>query len=453
MQVPFNFTPRDYQHKALAALDNGSVMNIWCWARRGGKDFTAFGYAVKRMVEKPMNVVIVWPTKKQGYDNFWTAIENDGFATLAHIPQQLIAHQTNSPTDMRVILKNGSTLTLLGATDPDALRGANAKLYIFSEFVDIDSTVLEVIRPVIAVNGGQIIIQSTPKIDGISGGTFKILFDRAIKLMGEGDTKQYASLVTAHEYLSDEILEELRQEAIAKYGNDFFWRQEYLCDWGQASSTSYYGAALQAMLEGGRIIPGIYDSKYPVYTAWDLGISDSTAIIFFQYINKKVYIIDYYETHDIGNEPIVRFVQSKPYNFMWHFFPHDGSVRDSDAITRIEKIRSYGLLNSSLLKREPVEDGIKRAVEHMPQTLMDAITTEELRRKLMLYKRKFNPFTGDYLGPEHKSESHAADATKYVYAAIEQEFDEKTGEFLYSPENQQTYYETDTINVAGQYRF
>src|SRR6266704_2048460 len=108
MQIPVNFDPRDYQRTALAALDAGSIMNIWCWSRRGGKDFTAFGYAVKKMVERPMNVVLVFPTKQQGYESFWTNIENDGFKTIEHIPASLIASQTNSPSNMKIILKNGS---------------------------------------------------------------------------------------------------------------------------------------------------------------------------------------------------------------------------------------------------------------------------------------------------------------------------------------------------------
>lgn len=452
MHAPINFDPRWYQNEALTALDNGSVMNIWCWARRGGKDFTAFGYAVRKMVDTPMNVVLVWPTKKQGYDNFWTTIENDGMATLDHIPKSLVAQRTNSPSDMHITLKNGSTLTLLGATEADALRGANAKIYIFSEFVDINGEALDVIRPIIAVNGGQIILQSTPKIDGISGGTFKILFDRAIKLMGEGDITQYASMVTAKEYLTEKILEDLRQETIAKNGNDFKWRQEYLCDWGQASSTSYYGAALAAMAERGLIGQVPYNRSYPVYTAWDLGMSDSTAITFFQYYGKQVYVIDYYETHDIGSKVIVEHVLAKPYNYGWHFLPHDGSVRDSDAIQRIQKMQDYGLIDSSLLRREPVEDGLTRAIENVIDARVNEGTTIELRRKLQLYKRKFNPLTGDYEGPEHKTESHAADSIRYVYTAIDQDFDAETGEFLYGPAMAQDTYETDSFTMPGQYR-
>jgi phage terminase large subunit len=460
MQVPLNFDPRDYQCEALAALDAGSTMNVWCWSRRGGKDFTAFGYAVKKMVESPMNVVLVFPTKEQGKRSFWNNTENDGFKTIEHIPAALVESRDNG--NMRIVLKNGSVFEVMGATDPDALRGANAKLYIFSEFVDIPSAALDVIRPIIAVNGGQIIVQSTPKIDGISGGTFKLLFDRAKK-----NPKSYASRITANRYLSVEALEEIRQDTIAKNGNDFWFKQEFMCDWGQASSTSYYGVILEAMEAGGKIGELAYNSKYPVYTAWDLGMSDSTAITFFQYYDKKVFIIDYYETHNIGLEPIVKFVMSKPYNMAWHFLPHDGTVRDSDAEQRLHKAQDYGLINSSTLKREPREDGIqrviggintiengvtKRVVGGLDDSFMSAVNTEDMRRKLMLYKRKFNGLTGDYLGPEHKTESHAADSIRYVWVAIDQEFDAKTGSFYYDPANAQSSYESDMVTTPQSYR-
>lgn len=450
MQIPLDYTPRPYQNEALTALDMGTVMNIWCWSRRGGKDYTGFAYAVKKMVERPMNIVIVWPTKKQGYDNFWTTVDNNGRPVLDGIPQSLIAQKTNSPTDMHITLKNGSTLALLGATDPEALRGANGFIYIFSEFVDIPGAALDVIRPIVAVNGGQIIIQSTPKIDGISGGTFKILFERALRIWATGDKSQYASRVTAEAYLNKKQLDDIRDETIAKNGNDFWFQQEFMCDWGQVSSSSYYGAVLSELAKRDKIGRYPYDPAFPAFSSWDYGMSDSTAIGFFQYIRKVPRVIDYYETHDIALSVTLDYVRSKPYNVMWHFFPHDLSVRDSDAIERMNKVLEV-LPNSSLLRREPKEDGIKRAVEKTMFTEFNEGTTEDLRRKLQIYKRKFNPLTGDYEGPEHKTESHAADEHRYMFAAIEQEFDTKSGLFLYSPDLQSSTYATDDLNVAPQY--
>lgn len=450
MQIPEHFSPRVYQVEALGALESMVEIAVLCWARRAGKDMTSFAYGVKKMVEMPMNVVLVFPTKDQGKTSFWENIENDGWKTIDHIPAALIARRDNS--NMRIILKNGSTFQVLGATDPEALRGANGKIYILSEFVDIMAGVMDVIRPITAVNGGQIIIISTPKIDGISGASFKMYFDRAMKIWTSGSKTQYASIVTADEYLTPEVLESLRQECIDKYGNDFLWRQEYKCDWGQVSASSYYGNALSLAEKRGRIGEFPYNPSHPVFTSWDLGMSDSTAITFFQYYRRKVRIIDYFETSNIGYNAIASFVKQKPYNYAWHFFPHDGSVREMDMSQRIQKYREEGLINSSLLRRESKDLGINRAVEGVPDTYFDEPTTADLRRKMLLYKRKFNPNTGDYIGPEHKTESHAADSVRYTYAAIEQFFKKETGEFLISPVSDGDTYESDLIATPAQFR-
>lgn len=453
MQVPLNFTPRDYQSEALAALDSGVTISIWCWARRGGKDFTAFAYAIKKMVETPMNVVIVWPTKKQGYDNFWESTDNDGLKPIDKVPKSLVAHYTSSESNMKIILKNGSVLTLMGASDANAiksLRGANAKLYIFSEFVDIDSNAYDVVRPIVANNGGQIIVQSTPKIDGISGATFHRMWKRARTIWKHGEKKtQFASVVRADHFLNAESLAELEAECIEKNGNNFMYMQEYMCDWGQVSTTSYYGEALMYLKKHDQIRELSYNDKHPVYTAWDLGTADSTAITFFQYINKCVYIIDYYETHSIGYEAIINFLKTKRYIYGWHFIPWDGNTREqSDATQRVEKLMQYGLTNVSVLTREGKEDGIRRAVEDIRKAVLSAGFTKLLREKLVKYSRKFNGITGDYEGPEHKTESHAADSVRYLFAAIAQFFDEVTGDFLFDVSAQATYESEDFMQPS-----
>lgn len=423
MQIPFHYEPRDYQLEFIRAMEDRRFA-VLEWARRAGKDMTCFAYAIMEMVKQPMNVVLVFPTKEQGYKAFWTNIENDGFKTIEHIPEQLIASQTNSKDDMTIVLKNGSTFQVLGATNAEALRGANGKIYILSEFVDIPSDVLGVIRPITAVNGGKIILQSTPKLDGISGGTFLRLFKAA-----EKDPTQYASKVYGTRYLSAKQLEVIRQDYIDQYGNDFLFRQEFMLDESAATATSYYGNLLSDMEKDGRIGMHPYDARYPVYTSWDLGMADSTAVLFWQYQNRKLNIIDAYETHDIGDSAIVEFVKSKPFNYAWHFFPHDGAKRDSDAVQRIEKIRKMGLTNSSLLRRTNKELGIKKFVELLKKdtTTFHKPMTESSIDKLKLYKRKFNQYTGDYEGPDHNTNSHTADAARYIAEAIDQEFSPVTG--------------------------
>lgn len=427
MEVPVHYVPRDYQLDFLQNIRNARIA-VLEWARRSGKTMTVFNYAVTRMVEETMTVVIVYPTMKQGFRNFWINVENDGFRTIEHIPACLIKSQSNTEDNMRIELKNGSVFMLLGATDAEALRGANGKIYLLDEFVDINSEVLGVIRPILALNGGQTIITSTPKITGVSGATF-------IRLRKEAEKQpdQFASKIDGHHYMTDEELEKVRQDYIVQYGDDFLFRQEFLLDEGAALATSYYGNLLDDMRKSHRIGIHPYDKNYPVYTAWDLGMSDSTALFFWQYYDKKCRIIDAYETHDVGDSGVVRFVQSKPYNYAWHFFPHDGAKRDSDAVTRIQKIRNLGLLNSSLLTRHNREDGIELVAELLldKNTTFHKPTTDWAVEKLAKYSRKYNELTGDYEGHDHKTESHIADAIRYTAEAIRQCFSDN-GDFLYA---------------------
>lgn len=418
MEVPQHFKARDYQAKFLknAPFYRFIVLE---WARRSGKDLSTFVYVIQRMVLEPMGVVIIYPTKTQGYNSFWNNVEDDGFRTIEHVPKEFIQSLYSTSDNMSMVLKNGSTLTLVGSTNnPESLRGQNTKIFLLPEFVDQPVGVLGIIRPITAVNGGQIIIQSTPKQDGISGGTFIKLLEAA-----EKDPTQYAQRVNGHAYMSDTQLEQTRKDYIVEYGNDFLFRQEFLLDEGQALATSYYGNSITAARDAGRVGNFPYNPSLPVYCTYDLGVSIS--MLFWQYENKKLNIIDAYETPDIGDEATIRYIQSKPYNYGWHFLPHDGSRGDDrDAIARIQHWREAGLVNASLLRKEGKEDGIRRAIAlfNQPTTTLHKPTTTDFLRKLSIYKRKFNSFTGDYEGPEHKSASHYADAFRYCNAAIEQGF-------------------------------
>jgi hypothetical protein len=437
MEIPLHRLPlRDYQKDFLTNVRNVRQA-VLVWARRGAKTYTVFvEHIIPRMVEETMNVVIVYPTAKQGHKNFWTNVENDGFKTLEHIPKDLIASQSNSEDDMRITLINGSTLFVIGATKPEALRGANGKIYFFDEFVDIPSGALGVVRPITNMNGGQIIITSTPKQDGISGGTFKRLYESAVKRKD-----QYASFVPGDRFMTQEQMDTIRQDYIDEYGNDFLYRQEVLLDWGQSSQTSYYGAALSKMQKEGRLGDHAYDGRHPVYTSWDLGSgAGTTAILFWQYFDKKLRIVDWHETHDIGDEAIAAFVQSKPYNIGWNFWPHDGARADSDIVSRLSKIRSYGLVNTSLLIRKGKEAGINRTVDLLNKegTTIHNPTCFGAVEKWKRYQKKFNEFTGDYEGPEHKTESHISDALRYCTEAIDQSFDKESGRCYHLADLKQT---------------
>lgn len=450
MQIPAHRLPlRDYQKEIVAAFNDPNIDELLLViARRGAKTTTTYSEGiVPELVKNVETAVAVYPTAKMGFDNFWTNIEDDGFRTLDHMPKGLLSPsgQSNSDDDMRQTLINGSIFRLLGATNVEALRGANGKIYWFDEFADQPIEAVNVVAPITERNKGKRIYTGTPKIDGINGETMRRMHE-AFKKDTTGT--KYTCYIDATHYMTAEELEKTRQGYILRNGNDFKFRQEMLLDWGQSSGSSYYGEIMSLKDTNGTIGEFPYNPAYPVYTVWDLGRSDTLVIGFFQYYDGTVKLIDLYETHNFGLNSVIPMLQSKPYNYGWHFLPHDGTVASlNDNVSRIAYLNSKGIMNVSTLKREGLTIGIGRVKDGLLKLRINVGTTGNLHRRIRIYKRKFNPVTGDYIGPDHKSESHIADMLRYLFQAIAVYWNEK-GEFYNSPESEQQEYVSDLANVT-----
>lgn len=448
MQVPTHRLPfRDYQKEIVQAFNDPRIDELLLViARRGAKTTTTYSEGiVPDLVRNVETAVAVYPTAKMGFRNFWSNIEDDGFKTLDHMPKELIARNSNSEDDMRIELINGSIFMALGATNHEALRGANGKIYWFDEFADQPIEAVNVVAPITERNGGKRIYTGTPKIDGINGETMRRMHE-AFKADKTGT--KYTCYIDASHYMTPEELEKTRQGYILRNGNDFKFRQEMLLDWGQSSSSSYYGAIMSAKDKDGTLGLWAYNPAYPVFTAWDLGRSDSMVIGFFQYFKGKPRLIDVYDQNGSSMKIAAKFLQTKPYIYGWHFLPHDGTVASTnDNVRRIDILHQEGITNVSTLKREGVSIGIGYVEDWLPKILINKPTTGDTSAKLRLYRKKFNPNTGDNMGPEHNSASHVADMMRYMCTALQYYFNEK-GEFILAQENSQSTYKSELATVS-----
>lgn len=445
MQIPFHRLPlRDYQQDIRQAYNDPLITEILAIiARRGGKTTGIFSECVvPDLVREVQTIVLVYPTAKMGFRNFWNNIENDGFKTIEHIPKGLIKRQSNDEDDMRIELINGSVFMVVGATNVEALRGANGKKYWFDEFADMPIEAVNVVAPIIEANGGKMIYTGTPKIDGINGETMRRMHVRFKK-----DATRYTCYIDATHYMTPEQLEKVRDNYILRNGNDFKYRQEMLLDWGQSSSSSYYGQIMSLKDKDGSIGEHPYNKAYPVYTAWDLGKADAMVVLFFQYFKGKPRIIDIIERNGSNIRAIAKELKTKPYVYAWHFLPHDGTVASlNDGVSRITTLHEEGITNVSTLKRQGLTIGIGYVEEWLKKILINVGTTGNFHRRLRLYKRKFNPETGNFAGADHKTQSHIADALRYMCAALTIFFNQK-GEFILSLDNDRTEYESDLVSV------
>jgi len=447
MQIPFHRQKlRPYQTDIVLAYNDPSIAELLLIiARRGGKTTTVFSECVvPDLVREKQTIVLVYPTAKMGFRNFWTNIENDGFKTIEHIPKELIARQSNTEDDMRIELINGSVFMVLGAGNAEALRGANGKKYIFDEFADQFIEAVNVVAPIVEANGGKMVYMGTPKIDGINGETMRRMHFK-FKTM----ENRYTCYIDATHYMNDEQLERIRQGYILRNGNDFKYRQEMLLDWGQSSSNSYYGAIISGKDKNGSIGAFGYNSAYPVFTAWDLGKSDSMVVGFFQFFKGRPRLIDRIKKEGSNMKAMAIEIKAKPYVYAWHFLPHDGTVASlNDGQSRLETLQKEGITNVSILKRQGVTIGIGYVEMWLPKMLINKPLTGDFDRKIRLYKKKRNPKTGDYIGAEHDSNSHDADMLRYLCTALVIYWNEK-GEFILSLDgDDDSEYESDLATVS-----
>ena len=110
-------------------------------------------------------------------------------------------------------------------------------------------------------------------------------------------------------------------------GKDSEWLRVYV-DGQDASSDqgSIYGSQVANLESIGRVS----DFEHPkdgVYTSWDLGISDATAIWFWRVGKEGIDVIDYYEGIGLALSHFMDEVEKRGYSYRMHWLPHDARAR------------------------------------------------------------------------------------------------------------------------------
>jgi hypothetical protein len=225
--------------------------------------------------------------------------------------------------------------------------------------------------------------------------------------------------------------------------------------WETSNEGCYYARQItQARLEK-RIGHVPYDESLPVYTAWDLGFNDSTAVWFFQVFGKEIRLIDYVEGSGESLSHWLGVVKSRPYVYEKHLAPHDVMVHEyTSGMTRQSSARKMGI-NLIPVPKVSLIPGIDQVRNILNRCWFDEKKCEKGIRALENYKKEWNDRTGCWASnPLHNWASHGSDsfrtlATGMPYitnqrtpAEVERENLEKSrdasgilpGNFLYMPD-------------------
>lgn len=173
-----------------------------------------------------------------------------------------------------------------------------------------------------------------------------------------------------------------------------------------------YADELKTVLKEGRRGKVPYIVGKPVYTFWDLGHSDKTAIWFVQRVGVEYNIIDYYENRLQKMPHYIQVLQEKKYIYGTHYLPHDGSAETLSNITPEKQLRAVGYSVRIVERPSRKMVGINAARTVMPLCNFDEENTSEGWQCLSNYAYKVDEENGTFSRePDHDTPwSHGADA-------------------------------------------
>lgn len=295
---------------------------------------------------------------------------------------------------------------LLGSDNPDSIRGVYLDGSVLDEFAQCDPIIWgEVVRPALADRRGWAIFIGTPKGQNH-------FYNRLVKANEQPDV-WFTAIYKASEtgVLPESEIEDMKSDMDTQE-----IEQELECSFHAAVRGSYYGEKLTEIEGNGQIGKIMYNPRYPVDTHWDLGIGDSTAIIFRQKINGFYNYIDYLEANGKGVEYYIKELEKKPYVYGRHVWPHDGKNKDFiTGQTRLEAVKEMKPdWHWEVLTKQSIDDGIQAARRRLAisyfdkdkcQRLLDCLKNyqREWDGKLMMFKKT----------PKHDWTSHGSDAFRY----------------------------------------
>ena len=400
--VTLPFTPREWQRPLL---DDEAKRIVAVVHRRAGKSTALLWRGLKRAVTCKRSlprVVHILPYAVQ-----WS---RTGLWDQAVRASEAIPGCEVRKAQMSIRLPNGGVWQAGGADNQDSWRGGYADECILDEFDDCPPTMVPlVIEPMLADRDGVLVRSGTPKGRGL----LQAAYDRARTTPGYStyllDWKKTGAL-------SDAAIERLRQEM-----SDEEFAQELECSFNAPNSGSYYGRLMQEAEDEGRIGIVPHEPTLRVWTAFDLGIDDATAIWFLQVTRGGQWrLIDYIEGSGEALDYYVHLMRAKPYAYEKHLLPHDAQVRElGSGRSRTETLHGLGVKPTRIVRQHSVADGINAVRLVLPKCWFDAEKCGLGIRALRNYRREWHEQAQTWRNtPVHDHASHGADAMRYLALGV-----------------------------------
>lgn len=357
------------------------------------------------MLEEVGNYYYLYPTYSQGKKALWEGRGKDGVKYLDHFPKELRDGDPND-TEMKVKYKNGSIFQVIGVEDPDKVVGTNPRGIVFSEFSLQNPKAWDLMRPILAENGGWAIFNYTPRGKNHA---FKL------HMQNETNPKWFITKLTVTDtgVLTEEDINEERRAGMS----EDMVQQEFYCSYISATQGSIYWEDVDKADKNGQFKDVPHDPRLLVHTVWDLGKNDTNTIGFYQSNGLTVRKIDYLSGNRKGLPDWIREVKSRGYNYGKHFAPHDIQVSDYSLTgnqSRWEVARDLGI-EFDIVPNLSIQEGIEAGRRLFKRLYVDKTKCADFLDAIPQYTREYDEENKIFKDkPLHDWTSHYADEHRYA---------------------------------------
>ena len=399
--IEIAYKPRE-QQLAIHELMDSKRFGVVVAHRRMGKTVSAINHLIKEALlnqkEAPRYAYIA-PTYGQAKRVAWDY--------LVKYAEPLGG--TSNISELRVDFW-GRRIQLFGSDNPETLRGQYFDGVILDEIGDQNPKIwTDVCRPSLVDRQGWCLFIGTPK----GHNHFKELRDRAEKEDGWGLLEFKASETGV---VDDTELKQAKNEM----GEDKY-RQEFECSFDAAVEGSYFGQMLNELEEKKHMQEIPREELSRTFTAWDLGMGDSTSIWVAQLVGTEVRLLDYYENHGVGLDHYVKWIKDNDYSKAEHILPHDVRVRElGTGKSRLEMLEDSGL-EVKIAPRMGLDDGIQAVRRLLPRCWFNVPKVQNGLNCLRNYRRDYDEKRKIFFErPLHDWSSHGSDAFRYLALGLDE---------------------------------
>jgi phage terminase large subunit len=399
IEIPYK--PREHQLKVHELLE-GKRFAVVVAHRRFGKTVAALNHLIREAVlnekETPRYAYIA-PTYGQAKRVAWDYL----------VKYTTPLGGTNNISELRVDFW-GRRIQLYGSDNPDSLRGQYFDGVIIDEVGDQNPKIwTDIVRPALTDRKGWCLFIGTPK----GHNHFKELRDRAEKEDGWGLLEFKAS--------ETGVVDDTELKAAKNEMGEDKYRQEFECSFDAAVEGSYYGQILNELEDKKHMQEIPREELSRTFTAWDLGMGDSTSIWVAQLVGTEVRLIDYYENHGVGLDHYVKWIKDNDYLKAEHILPHDVRVRElGTGKSRMEMLEESGL-EVKIAPRMGLDDGIQAVRRLLPRCWFNVPKVQTGLNCLRNYRRDYDEKRKIfYERPLHDWSSHGSDSFRYLALGLDE---------------------------------